>query len=125
MNDVCVSKTTNRSVVGCMNEYTLWIERRPIEDATPTALLSISMRLSRVLLGPLMRNNGPGSANRALQELLITLMEAHCAIDDAPADHDHIVLRTTSPGTFRNTPSSETSSARRCSDVAAIHRSDS
>lgn len=70
MRDVTVSKTANRSLVGVMGEDTGWIERMIRTGASSADLLAISMRLSNVLLGPLMKNNGPGSPDRALRDLV-------------------------------------------------------
>lgn len=53
-----------------MGEHTGWIERMVHTKATPADLLAISMRLSNVLLGPLMKNNGPGNPDRALRDLV-------------------------------------------------------
>ena len=70
MRDVTVSKTASRSLLGVMGEHTGWIERMIHSGATPAELVAVSMRLSNVLLGPLMKNNGPGSPDRALRDLV-------------------------------------------------------
>lgn len=70
MRNVTVSKTASRSLLGVMGEHTGWIERMIHNGATPVDLVAVSMRLSNVLLGPLMKNNGPGSPDRALRNLV-------------------------------------------------------
>ena len=70
MRDVTVLKTASRSLLGVMGEHTAWVERLVHSGATPAELVAVSMRLSNVLLGPLMKNNGPGSPDRALRDIV-------------------------------------------------------
>lgn len=67
MGEVRIAPTNDRSVVGVMNEFAFVGERSQAKG--PTDLSALSLRLSSLLLGPLMKGDGPGSPDRALAAL--------------------------------------------------------
>ncbi|MBL8776863.1 MAG: plasmid pRiA4b ORF-3 family protein [Acidimicrobiales bacterium] len=68
MGEVRIAPTNDRSVVGVMTEFGLhagWAREK-----RPTDLDDLSRRLATMLLGPLMKGDGPGSPDRALAALV-------------------------------------------------------
>lgn len=90
MGEVRIAPTNDRTIVGVMTEFGLhagWVREKGLTD-----LDALSQRLATMLLGPLMKGDGPGSPDRALAALaggagpLADVIPLHPGIgDQAPA----------------------------------------
>lgn len=68
MGEVRIAPTNDRSIVGVMTEFGLhagWVREKGLID-----LDELSLRLATMLLGPLMKGDGPGSPDRALAAIV-------------------------------------------------------
>lgn len=68
MEAVRIAPTNDRSIVGVMTEFGLhagWVREKGLID-----LDDLSLRLATMLLGPLMKGDGPGSPDRALAAIV-------------------------------------------------------
>ncbi len=74
MADVVVAKTADRRVLGVMNELVFQAKWRVERGIDPEDLPALSVHLSGVLLGPLMKGDGPGSPDVALRRLVDGLL---------------------------------------------------
>lgn len=74
MADAAVAKTADRRALGVMNELVFQAKWRVDRGLDAEDLPALSVHLSGVLLGPLMKGDGPGSPDVALRRLVDGLL---------------------------------------------------
>lgn len=70
MTDAVVAKTADRRALGVMNELVFQAKWRVDRGLDAEELPALSVHLAGVLLGPLMKGDGPGSPDVAIRRLV-------------------------------------------------------